>query len=218
MDDACENFEGICTEDGSLTSDLCDTFPDKCEESNEEYDECAVDMYACLLEPDFELCESFPSLCGYEVDFEIPLFRAPNKDSNQFYVSGDDNVYTCKATVWESFSTVESVIESLNYFYNANITANASFEFEISMGARTYESSDATSSTQLGESSSVWLHMYVPDLKVFADYEEADQIFGDIFSSDEENDHYDLVGETWEHTELWSVDADGNDYVEDAFS
>lgn len=110
------------------------------------------------------------------------------------------------------------MIDSLNYFYNANITANAIFDFNITMGARTYVDKEATSSTQLGESEDVLLSLMVPDLKVFADYEEADQIFDEIFASDEESDHYDLVGESWDHTELWSVDSDGIDYVEDAFS
>ena len=40
----------------------------------------------------------------------------------------------------------------------------------------------------------------VPEINIFTDYEEAEEFFEDIFGGDDEGDHIDLMGESWEHT------------------
>lgn len=89
-------------------------------------------------------------------------------------------MYTCSAEIWAKLGDVEAAIDIFNYFYSANITAGNSFTFYGAMGARTYESLEATSSTQLGESTSVEAWFTVPELSIFTDFEAAEDAFLDI--------------------------------------
>ena len=135
------------------------------------------------------------------------------------HVSSDyDDMYSCRAEIWAKFGEVEAFIDLMNYFYSANITAGNSFQFYGSMGARTYESLEATSSTQLGESQNVEAWFYVPELSIFNDFEAAEDAFLDIISADDDGDHFDMLGETWGHKELIETSTDGTETFKDAFT
>jgi len=172
-----------------------------------------------MMDPSFELCMNFPELCGFETDFEsfeIPTFQ-PAEEAN-VYISGDtENYYTCKAVLYERFGVVSDVIDSLNYFYNANITAGAEYNMTIEMGARKYESLDVEASTQIGESYDVTANFYVPELSIFYDFDAAEEFFDEIFGADEDKAHFDVMGEAWSHKEIETTNSTGTFY-DDAFS
>lgn len=172
-----------------------------------------------MMDPSFDLCMNFPELCGFETDFdsfEIPTFQ-PAEEAN-VYISGDtENYYTCRAVLYERFGVVSDVIDSLNYFYNANITAGAEYNMTIEMGARKYESLDVETSTQIGESYDVTANFYVPELSIFYDFDAAEEFFDEIFGADEDKAHFDVMGEAWSHKEIETTNSTGTFY-DDAFS
>ena len=64
-DTACAEFPELCDDTGAITTDLCGVYPEKCDSNSDEYNPCAADLYACISEEDFDLCMSFPELCGF---------------------------------------------------------------------------------------------------------------------------------------------------------
>ena len=77
FEDVCNTYPEICdTAAGTITSDLCGANPDWCDESSEDYNHCAANLYDCMMDPDFDMCHEFPDLCGYETfdedDFPMP--------------------------------------------------------------------------------------------------------------------------------------------------
>ena len=81
IEDVCNTYPEICdTEAGTITSDLCGANPDWCDTSSESYNQCAANLYDCMMDPDFNMCYSFPELCGYETfdeeSISMPELRA----------------------------------------------------------------------------------------------------------------------------------------------
>ena len=66
IEDVCGTYPEICDEEaGTITSNLCGANEAWCDEDSEEYNHCAANLYDCMMDPDFHMCESFPDLCGY---------------------------------------------------------------------------------------------------------------------------------------------------------
>ena len=182
-----------------------------CDSTSDEYDPCAVDLYTCFEDEEFDMCVNFPSLCGYQMDYDTPYFQPTSENSNQHYEDDDYNVYTCKAVVYESMYELMTLVDSLNYYYDANITANNEFEHDIKMGARMYASLSTSGNdvVNFGESEqNVWA--MVPELSIFTNFDEAEDIFDDIFGDDdeEEGDYIDIMGSSYEWTEIWNESTD----------
>ena len=220
VEDVCSEVPELCGSDGSISSDLCGAYPELCDQNSSEYNQCAANLYDCMMDPNFDMCREFPFLCGFETDFEsfeIPTFH-PAENANVLIKGDTENYYTCRAVLWERFGVVSDVIDSLNYFYNANITAGAEYNATIEMGARKYETLEAETSTLIGdENYDVTANFYVPELSIFYDFDAAEEFFDEIFGADENDAHYDVMGEAWSHKEIETVNATGTFY-DDAFS
>jgi hypothetical protein len=108
------------------------------------------------------------------------------------------------------------LMDSLNYFYNANITAGAVYDYQIHMGARKYPDKESTGSdaTKFVESEDVWVELYVPEMNIFADYDKAEEKFDEIFGDDDESkSHYDTMGKEYSHSEfVTNYDEDTQEY------
>ena len=221
-EDVCESYPEICDETtGSMTSDLCGANPDWCDTSSESYNACAANLYDCMMDPEFDMCHEFPDLCGYEEmdDFDIPTFKRANEGANTYYTSGDYTTYTCKAQTFAMWGEVSTLIDSLNYFYDAGIAPGAFFEHYIDMGARQMvDPQDTSTITNLGESST-YGSLYVPDLAIFADYSDAEEEFSDIFeNATTEEDYIDIMGDSWGYGEYSETDDAGNEEWKQAYS
>jgi hypothetical protein len=188
FEDVCESYPEICDEEaGTISSDLCGANPEWCDTASEEYNHCAANLYDCMMDPDFNMCYSFPLLCGFEEmdDFEIPEFKTAAEGANTYFESGDYSTFICRAEAHAKWGEVSALIDSLNYFYGAGIEPNAYFEHPVMIGSRKYYSTTEVDQTNLGEGDSL-AYAYVPDLAIFADYGEAEEHFDDIFESDEQ--------------------------------
>lgn len=129
-EDACAEFPELCGDDGSISSDLCGIYPEMCDMTSPDYNPCAANLYDCIMSEDFDLCWEFPELCGYSTDFDIPdLFEPAKVKANMYLSNTEEDIYTCNAQIWAKFGEVEALIDALNYFYDANITAGATAEF-----------------------------------------------------------------------------------------
>ena len=74
------------------------------------------------------------------------------------------------------------------------IAPGAGFSHDIKMGSRKYLSeTDIDGTVVMGENYSN-LYLTVPDLAIFADYDEANEIFEDIFKADESATRIDVMG------------------------
>jgi hypothetical protein len=203
-----------------MTSDLCGANPDWCDTSSESYNVCAANLYDCMMDPEFDMCHEFPDLCGYEEmdDFDLPTFKRAESGANTYYTSGDYTTYTCKARTYAMWGEVSTLIDSLNYFYDAGIAPGASFEHSIDMGARSMVSpEDVTTITNLGESTTTG-HLVVPDLAIFADYSDAEEEFSDIFEQATTGDYIDKLGEAWGYGEYTETSSDGTEEYKQAYS
>ena len=57
IEDVCNTYPEICdTEAGTITSNLCGANEAWCDEDSEEYNHCAADLYACMMDPEFNMC------------------------------------------------------------------------------------------------------------------------------------------------------------------
>ena len=221
FDDVCASYPEVCDEEaGTITSDLCGANPEWCDTSSDEYNACAANLYDCMMDPDFDMCRSFPDLCGFEEmdDFEIPTFRRASENANTHHTSSNMSTYICRAQTYAKWGEVSALIDSLNYFYGAGIEPNAYFEHPINLGARKFVSTtDIDNTMNLGEGSAVG-YLYVPDLAIFADYGEAEEFFDDIFQSDVEQAHLDLMGEAWGYGDYNETDEAGTTTYGTAYS
>jgi hypothetical protein len=115
-----------------------------CDKTSDKYNKCAANLKDCLLDPNFELCNEFPSLCGYEDDFKIPVPKFYG-DWPGFYSTdfGEDMILqTCEAVFVARYSKVLDVVENINHFYGSKgnmIKPGNSWDFEITMGARKWD-------------------------------------------------------------------------------
>lgn len=76
FEDACTAFPELCDETtGTFSSDICNAFPEKCDDNSEEYSPCAADLYACIMDPEFDICGEFPEVCGIPDAIFIPIFE-----------------------------------------------------------------------------------------------------------------------------------------------
>ena len=213
FEDVCNTYSDLCDlEAHTISSDVCSIYPEKCDVDSDEYNPCAANLYDCMMDPDFYLCYEFSELCGYESydgdDFGIPEpWPVPG---GQTIKKGDTHTtITCKAELYDSWYNIEALIDSANYFYNANITAGNSWEFAVKQGIRSYAQIDNVP-TQVGEGDAS-LYLFVPELSIFFNYDEAEEIFDDIFGVDESTGHYDSMGEYWGWGEY--LDESTNEYV-----
>ena len=77
---------------------------------------------------------------------------------------------------------------------------------------------DLTTLTNLGEST-VYGHLTVPDLAIFADYSDAEEEFSDIFeNATTEEDYIDIMGDSWGYGEYLETDDAGNEVKKSAYS
>ena len=223
-EDVCTTYPEICDDTtGSITSDLCGANPDWCDTSSEDYNACAANLYDCMMDPDFDMCREFPDLCGYEEmdDFDIPTFKRAADGANTYHTNANNGMttYTCKAQTFAMWGEVSTLIDSLNYFYAAGIAPGAYFEHAIDMGARKYLSkTDVENITNLGEST-VYGHLEVPDLAIFADYSDAEEEFSEIFeNATTQEDYIDIMGEKWGYGEYEVTDEAGDVVPKQAYS
>ena len=113
---------------------------------------------------------------------------------------------------------IEAVIHSLNYFYNTGIAPGAGFSYDVKMGSRKYLSETDTDGTVvMGEEYSN-LYLTVPDLAIFADYDEANEIFEDIFKADESATRIDVMGESENYGTYEETDENGDSVWKEAFN
>lgn len=213
FDDVCNTYPELCDlEAGTISSNVCSVYPEMCDMNSEEYNPCAANLYDCMMDPDFYLCYEFSELCGYETWDEegFELSEPTPVPNGQTIKRGETHTtITCKAELYDSWYNIEALIDSANYFYNANITAGNSWEFEIKQGIRSYPQIDNVPS-QIAEGDAS-LYLFVPELSIFFDYGEAEEVFDDIFGVDESTGHYDKMGEYYGWGEY--LDESTNEYV-----
>lgn len=97
--EACEAFPELCDEEtGAFSSDICGLYPDMCDESTEDYNPCAEDLLSCILDPDFDVCDEFPEVCGIPESVYIPVFESPYDSAGAYTETfGDVTKYSCIA-------------------------------------------------------------------------------------------------------------------------
>ena len=56
FDDVCNTYADLCDlEAHTISSHVCSVYPEKCDESSDEYSECAANLYDCMMDPEFYL-------------------------------------------------------------------------------------------------------------------------------------------------------------------
>jgi hypothetical protein len=69
------DFTKMCTDatmmsitcpSGSIATNLCPYYPNKCDTASSEFDTCAMKWDECLLNMNWKFCESFPEMCTTE--------------------------------------------------------------------------------------------------------------------------------------------------------
>jgi len=81
-DFACEVAPELCT-DGGFSTNLCGIYPEMCDENDVDYNECAEDLYNCIMDEDFDMCVEFPELCGLLTDIPLPEFYPSMDEYNR---------------------------------------------------------------------------------------------------------------------------------------
>lgn len=193
-DYACEVSPELCV-DGGFSTDLCAAYPEMCDATGEDYNECAVDLYNCLMDPDFELCAEFPEVCGYLSDIEIPQFEASWDDYRRSEVlASGDVLYTCKAEITEMFGNIKSLINTANGVYGLGIYPGAQHDYVVAAGVRKW-SYDSTTNTEtmtgIIENAEVGITGTVPELPELENHDDFD-MFDDIFDIPDVT--YDILG------------------------
>lgn len=51
------------SDNGKIKTNMCEKYPEKCDETSSTYDKCAKDWTACLLDIDFHMCSHFEDAC-----------------------------------------------------------------------------------------------------------------------------------------------------------
>ena len=141
-------FPDLCV-DGTLSNNVCGAYPDMCDSTKpEDYNPCAENLFDCILDANFDLCTSFPELCGITSSFTIPLPVAPPAgEAGYTKVVGKQTMYTCKAELTSTFSEVMEVLSTLQYAYDFNLEARDIYDLPLMMGARVYADENATTFT-----------------------------------------------------------------------
>lgn len=119
---ACSYYPELCEIEGTFSSDFCGYYPEMCDTASTTYNACTADLYSCLADPNFSLCGSFPEVCGYTADFEVPFFRAPSRaGADSIVLASGYEVHTCKAYLEYPVGDLTNFFEELNYLYDAGI-------------------------------------------------------------------------------------------------
>jgi hypothetical protein len=98
----------VCKSDGQLVENYCEAglFPEKCAVGTSTYDVCAQDWFACMLDPEWRYCDSFPELCN----LEGPPVIATQADIDRYICELDSNKY-CQGGITFSLENVCSSID-----------------------------------------------------------------------------------------------------------
>lgn len=143
-DFACEVAPELCV-DGGFSTDLCGIYPEMCDESSDDYNECAVDLYNCIMDEDFDMCIEFPELCGLLVDVEIPPFMPVYEDyRRESILSSGEVLYTCKGEFYAIFKHIKDVIDFGVHGFGYDIYPGREKEFTLAAGARKYSRDAST--------------------------------------------------------------------------
>lgn len=62
-----EKDNKLSNADGTLKTNLCEKYPEKCDKAATTYDKCAEDWSECVTKTDFHMCKSFPEMCQQDI-------------------------------------------------------------------------------------------------------------------------------------------------------
>lgn len=193
-DYACEVAPELCI-DGAFSTDLCGTYPEMCDSTSDDYNECAVDLYACLMDPDFDMCVEFPELCGLLSEIDTPFFNNPYEPYRSEETTTTGDLYKCKGEIEAQLSDVKLFIDTVNSLYDIDVYPGREETFTIDAGVRHYtvDSAGVMAGTSLMENVGVDVTARVPDLPELESFDNFDNI-EDLF--EQESVYFDIVGES----------------------
>jgi len=166
--DACNSFPELCTTEGTFNSDVCGAYPEKCDETSAEYDPCASDLYACVMDPEFDVCDSFPEICGIPEEVVFPMFTSPqNSRGSEMYNYGESFEYVCLAHLSAPVNDVLAAVKFLEQYYDFELgNADEGWDYyetsALTLGARLYKDESDVEPTVLGDATDVTGWAYYP--------------------------------------------------------
>ena len=173
-------------------------YPEMCDPNSSTYNECATDILSCVTDPNFDICASFPEICGVKdlpiVDFQAPfgvgaVVAVTERDANLFR-------YSCQAVIQGTLMDVVDYSENIFLNRGVWVEPGAQFPLTVAMGARAYQDQATPDFYSLAQGTAD-VELKIPQMNIL-DVAVEDEDYEDYVP--EREAYFDILGANFDYT------------------